>query len=529
MNVNKKFRLAVKYYQAGNLQQAENLYKEILENQPDNIDALYFLGVILQHKKDYDSAISSYRKTLHLNPHNPDVYYNLGLIFQDKAEADEAIKCYRQAIKLKPNFADVYYNLGLIFQDNAEADNAIANYKIFLQFNSKDADAYLNLGHAYQMKGQLDEAITYFQKAIQFNTDLPEAYCNLGSAFRDKVQPEVAIPYYQKAIQLYPDFADAHWGLARSLLLAGNFNQGWKEYEWRWKSTDYLKYSCFHRPVNFTQPILNGSDIAGHTVLIYAEQGLGDEIQFVRYAPLVAQHGAKVIIECHKELSTLLQPIESVKHVIVQGEPLPDFDVQCPLLTLPLVFNTTLENIPAKVPYIFVNPVLRQGWKDKIQQDNSKMKVGLVWNGNPKNKNDMNRSIPFSKISQFIHCSDITFYSLQKGNAAEQSRNRPLGMKLVDLSEEINNFSDTAAIIENLDLTISVDTSVAHLAGALGKPIWTLIPFAPDWRWMLNREDSPWYPTMRLFRQLSPGDWESVIFRVKDELRQLLESNLLPS
>jgi tetratricopeptide (TPR) repeat protein len=482
MNVNKKLRLAVKNYQTGNLQQAEHLYREILEHQPDNIDALHFLGVILQQKKDYGSAISFYRKVLHLNPHN----------------------------------ADAYYNLGIIYQDKAEADSAIANYQIYLQFNPTDADAYLNLGHAYQMKGQLEEAITCFQKAIQFNTDLPDAYYNLGNAFRDKVQPEVAIPYYQKAIQLYPDFVDAHWNMALALLLSGNFKQGWEKYEWRWKLENR------HLPV-FAQPLWNGSGIKGLTILIHGEQGFGDLIQFVRYVPLVAERGAKVLLRCGGELVSLLQNIKGIDKVLSYSEQLPDFDTYCPIATLPLLFGTTLDTIPAKIPYVGVSPSLVEKWKNKIQKDNSTLRIGLVWSGNPKNIILKNKSFPLETFMPLGELHKVAFYSLQKGDASEQAKNPPEGITLIDYTDEISDFSDTAALIENLDLVISVDTAVAHLTGALGKPIWTLLPFSPAWRWMLNREDSPWYPTMRLFRQPLPGDWESVIVRVKDELRQLLE------
>ena len=268
----------------------------------------------------------------------------------------------------------------------------------------------------------------------------------------------------------------------------------------------------------FSQPICDGSDIAGLTILIYVEQGVGDAIQFIRYVPLVTQACDKVIIECHRDLSALFQNIEGVKQVMVQGEPLPNFDIQCPLLSLPSVFNTTLKNIPSRVPYISLDSVLVQKWKDRVQHDDSKLRIGLVWSGSPKYKNDRNRSCSLADFAPFSKFADITFYSLQKGKASEQAKNPPEGMKLIDCSEDLNDFTDTAALIENLDLVISVDTAVAHLAGAIGNPVWTLLPFAPDWRWMLNREDSPWYPTMRLFRQPSPRDWESVIDSILREL-----------
>jgi hypothetical protein len=254
--------------------------------------------------------------------------------------------------------------------------------------------------------------------------------------------------------------------------------------------------------------------------LLHAEQGLGDVIQFVRYIPYVAQLGTKVIIECHKELKSLLKNVEGIQQVISQGEELPSFDVHCPIASLPLIFNTIQDNIPTNIPYIYVESMSVNKWKNKLENDNSKLNIGLVWAGNPKHKNDRNRSIPLSGFLPLMKFTNITFYSLQKGTASEQSKNLPIRMKLVDLTKEINDFADTAALIENLDLVITVDTAVAHLTGALGKPVWVLLPFAPDWRWMLNREDSPWYPTIRLFRQPSLGDWDSVISRITKELQK---------
>jgi hypothetical protein len=252
--------------------------------------------------------------------------------------------------------------------------------------------------------------------------------------------------------------------------------------------------------------------------LIYTEQGLGDAIQFIRYIPLVVQRGAKLIVECRKELASLFRNVSGVKQVIKAGEQLPAFDVYCPLLSLPLRFNTTLKTIPADIPYIKADAVLFQKWKNRLSDDNPKLKVGLVWAGRPTFKLSHLKECPLRMFSPLAQIKDITFYSLQKGNGSEQAKNPPEGMNLIDYTDEIQDFSDTAALIENLDLVISVDTSVAHLAGAMGKPVWTLLPFSPDWRWMLKREDSPWYPTMRLFRQPSHGDWKPVIERVKKEL-----------
>jgi hypothetical protein len=316
-----------------------------------------------------------------------------------------------------------------------------------------------------------------------------------------------AIACFQKALQIDPHYPEAHCNMSFVYLLTGNFEEGWKEYEWRRR----LKGSVQRE---FSQPLWDGSDIHGKTILLYAEQGFGDTIQFIRYIPFVAQKNAIVLVECQDELASVIQDIEGVNRVFVFGEQLPEFDVHCPLLSLPLVFDTTLETIPAEVPYIKADSILVQRWKNKLKHDNSKLKIGLSWAGRPTHKRDRQRSISFDTFSPLLQINEVTFYSLQKGEAAGQAKNPTKGMKLIDYTDEMRDFSDTAAFIENLDLIISVDTAVAHLAGALGKPVWTLLPFAPDWRWMLHREDSPWYPTMRLFRQPSPGDWGSVINNV---------------
>ena len=309
----------------------------------------------------------------------------------------------------------------------------------------------------------------------------------------------------RKPCILSPDNAVFHWNLSLALLLSGNFEEGWKEYEWRQKVKDFP-----NRIVS--QPLWDGSDIAGQTILLQAEQGYGDTIQFIRYASMVAQRGANVIVSCQNELTSLLKKVDGIHHVAGYHEPIPEFDVYCPLLSLPLIFHTTVESIPAHVPYIKPEPSLFQHWRAKIQNHVSRLKIGLVWAGREQ------RSCPLELFTPLAEIHYSTFYSLQKGEAAEQAKNPPEGMKLIDYTEDIHDFSDTAAFIENLDLVISVDTAVAHLAGALGKPVWTLLPFVPDWRWLLNRDDSPWYPTMRLFRQPSPGDWESVIARIAQDL-----------
>jgi hypothetical protein len=390
-------------------------------------------------------------------------------------------------------------------------------YQKTIELNPSHAEAYCNIGIIFQNRGHLDQATNFYQKAIESNPHMATAFNNMGTAFQDKGQLDEAMTFYQRALQIDSNDAVAHFHVALLLLLTGDFKKGWQEYEWRWRTKDFGAR-------NFEQPLWDGSDITGRTILLYSEQGIGDTIQFIRYAPLVVQRGARVIVECRKELKSLLQNVEGVNTIAAYGEQLPEFDLQCPLLSLPMVFDTTLETIPTEIPYIKVNASSIQKWKENVYNDRSKLKVGLVWAGAAGYKKDSKRSFSLEIFSPLAHFTDITFYSLQKGQSEEQAKNPPDGMRLIDYMDEINDFSDTAALIKNLDLVISVDTAVAHLAGAVGKPVWTLLPFVPDWRWMLHREDSPWYPTMKLFRQPSLGDWGSVIERVKEELIALVMS-----
>jgi FKBP-type peptidyl-prolyl cis-trans isomerase 2 len=438
-----------------------------------------------------------------------DQLYAKGVELQDTGEADEAISYYRKAIGQNPNHAAAYYNLGVAFQGKGLVDQAIIYYEMAIGLKQDFIEAHHNLGVAFNEKAQFDEALVCFQRVLQLKPDHASAYYNLGNTLVAKGLFDEAMACYRKAIEIYPEHADAQWSLGLIYLRLGNFEEGWKGYEWRWKLKDVMPKRAF------SQPLWNGSDIRERTILLHAEQGFGDTIQFIRYTTLVARRGAKVLVECQKELVSLLRNTEGVSQVISQGERIPDFDVHCPLLSLPLIFETEVDTIPAEIPYISADPGLVQKWRNKIIQDKSAVKVGLAWAGNPKLKFGHSRSCPIGTFSQLAQRNDVTFYSLQKGETGEQAKNPPEGIKLIDTPEEIHDFADTAAIIENLDLVISIDTAVAHLAGALGKPVWVLLPFVPDWRWMMNREDSPWYPTIRLFRQPKPADWESVIGLVK--------------
>jgi tetratricopeptide (TPR) repeat protein len=538
------FTLGNIFREQGNTGEAIANYQKAIEINPALDDAYYNLGIVLKESGRLDEAITCYRKTIQINPSQADTYNNLGLALQEKGQIKEAEMSFRQAVKIDPDYAYAHSNLGNVLMGERQIDEAITHYQKAIRFNPDLLDAHMNLGNALKEKGLLNDAVTVYRKVLQIDPERSDAYYNLGIVLKENGQPDEAITHYQRALHLNPGHAEAynnlglafrdkgqlkeamhlfrealrrepdnavfHWNLSLALLQAGNFEQGWKEYEWR------LKVKEFSHRIS-AEPLWDGSEMAGQTILLQAEQGFGDTIQFIRYASLVAQRSAKVIVSCQNELASLLRTVDGVNHVAGYHEQLPDFDRYCPLLSLPLIFHTTHEGIPAQVPYIRVDSPSVKKWKTKIGVQDSEITIGLVWAGREQ------RSCSLEIFSPLSHVDSVTFYSLQKGEAAEQAKNPPDGMKLIDYTEDIHDFSDTAALMENLDLVIAVDTAVAHLAGALGKPVWTLLPFVPDWRWLLNRDDSPWYPTMRLFRQPSPGDWQSVIEEVTGELRKIME------
>jgi FKBP-type peptidyl-prolyl cis-trans isomerase 2 len=446
-------------------------------------------------------------------------YYSIGVYLQDRNELDEAIKSYEKAIAIDPFMTDSYYNNGVAYQTKGMVQEAIVFYQQVLELNPNHEKACLNLGISLKEMGQYDEAEKYFERALQIKPDYDIAYYNLGNISYFNGRFEEARKFYEKTVSINPEYADAHWNIALIDLLFGNYADGWKEYEWRWR----IEGLDLKREMSI--PLWDGADIRGKRLIIVAEQGFGDTIQFVRYIPMVRERGVQVFFQCQKELIPLLQNLRDIYEVCEFGSPLPETDFYCHLLSLPCIFDTTLENIPSSIPYILPFEFQIKKWEERITNNADKLKVGIVWAGNQELARPYyDRSCTLQDFLPLIESEDVAFYSLQKGDAASELNENPGSSKVIDYTDEIHDFSDTAGLLHNLDLVISVDTAVAHLAGALGKPVWTLLPFIPDWRWMLDRDDSPWYPTMRLFRQPSPGDWKSVIAKVKAELEKMLSS-----
>ena len=555
MNVDQAMQLARQHHLAGRLSQAEGLYRQVLQSDPNHHGALHSLGLlayqvgrldvaadlmrraialdpsdvtyhanlgeICRNLGRLDEAAAVLQRAVGLDPKSSAAHYNLGLVWQTQGRLDEAAACYQSAIAIDPRYADAYSNLGTVLQAQDKLEQAVASYRRSLACRTSDS-AYNNLSAALRELGELHGAETAARDAIRINARHADAHNNLGISLVKQGRIDEAFAAWEQSLALDPQLADGHYNLALGLLLKGDYARGWAEHEWRRRSRNLAS-----RVREFPQPLWDGSDIAGRRILLHAEQGFGDVIQFIRYAPLVAKRGAHVIVECQTELRSLLEGMDGVAELRAQGEPLPPFHVQLPLLSLPLPFRTMVDTVPAEVPYLRPQETRVAAWRQKLALQplasslQPLLKVGLVWTGRP--KPDPARSCPLALLAPLGQVHGIAWYSLQVGEAAKQADSAPPGLTLINLSEQIKDFADTAAIIANLDLVISIDTAVAHLAGALGQRVWTLLPFSADWRWLLDRNDTPWYPTMRLFRQNRPGEWDSVIQRVADELARLAD------
>lgn len=571
--------VALQHHQAGRLREAEQGYRQVLQANPGHAFAMHNLGIIAGQIGNYPAGIELLRRAITLNPSWPEARANLGKMLTDAGQLDAAADACRQAIAINSNCAEAHNNLGVIFRLQRRIDESIASARQAIAIrphypeaftnlsaslvergefaaaiaaaqqaialSPQYAEAHNNLGHALKAAGKLEEAVVAYRQAIQLNPQLSEAHYNLGVIFADTDRLDEAISQFRRAIELKPNFADAHYNLANAFqaraqydealnhyrsalaiqpdhkearyalgtlrLLRGEFAQGWPEFEWRSK----LRYV---RPPELPQPRWDGSPLNGRTILLHADFGHGDSIQFVRYWPLVQAKGGQVIVHCHPSLKRFFQISIPSCQIIGHGEPLPPFDCHYTLMSLPHIFATDLSSIPS-APYLHADPQDIAVWQNRITQI-PHPRVGLVWQGNFQHINDRNRSIPLSLLEPLAQIADINFINLQKGPAADAIKTSPI--PLTDFTPDLHDFADTAALISNLDLVIAVDTALAHLTGSLGKPVWTLLPLVPDWRWMLDRPDCPWYPTMRLFRQRSRGDWPGVIENVAAELQQFL-------
>jgi tetratricopeptide (TPR) repeat protein len=571
------FGQGMAFHRAGLLSEAEQFYREVLRVDPRHFDSLHLLGVIAYQRGQYADAIrqidvalkikpdvadaynnrgnalkklgqfvealASYNQAIALKPDDAASFNNRGSVFKDLKQFEKAVADFDSAVALKPDFTEAFNNRGNVLFELKRFEEALANYDRAIALKPDNADAFNNRGNALKDLKRFDEALASYDRACEFKPDYarafynrgtllfefrrledsladlnkaikldpnhPEAFHNRGSVLKELKRIDEAIADLDQAISLKPDYADALWSRALCKLLLGRYQDGWTEYEWRWQTVQIM----VHRRA-FRQRQWGGkSDISGKTILLHSEQGYGDVIMAARYISRVAAAGARVILDVPIAVVPLLAPLAGVAQVVSKGQILPSFDTHCPMMSLPAAFGTTLETIPAEVPYLSAPSPYVEKWSHRLPKSGAP-RIGISWAGNPQFKHDDERSIGLRRLLPLLSRREVQFFSIQKdlrdGDVDILRANR----QITQLGDAIDSFADTAAIISSLDLVISSDTAVVHLAGALGKPVWILLQFVPDWRWLLDRDDSPWYPTARLFRQSERNNWSSVISNV---------------
>lgn len=548
------FHLGTAYYNRGEFEAAADGFRQALRLKPDYAEAHYNLGVMMDMQKKPAAAIEYYGGALKIRPDYVEAHYNLGNALMAGGDPEAAEKSYRRALRLQPGHARALTSLGMALEEQGRTDAAIESYSRAIGIEGDYAVAHFNLGNILSKRGGFEEAIRYYGEAVKFATDFAEAYNNMGTALMKTGDLDAAIRNYKRvlsispdharacynigvclekqglfdeateryrqAIRIAPEYTEAHCNLGLLLMLKGALPEGMAEYQWRVLRPDWKEGNRFPEEI----PLWKGLPFRGKTLLIRSEQGIGDTFQFVRYMPMIKALGGTVVFETNRYVSRLLKGFEGVDLILEHHDGggaslLPDY--QIPLLSLPGIFHTTLETIPSDTGYIRAEPEKIRNWGKMLT--GAGFKIGLVWAGNPGHTNDKNRSCPLELFAPLLDIPSVEPYGLQKGEASVQAENLPCGLRLTNLGDGFEDFSDTAGVIANLDLVISVDTSVAHLAGAMGKPVWTLLPFSPDWRWLLHRKDSPWYPTMRLWRQQERGGWHSVFRKMGEALQALVE------
>jgi len=545
------FQEGLSLHQQGQIEPARLAYERMLALHPGQADAMHMLGVMAMQSYNYALAADFISVSVQANPANATARLNLGLAYKELQRFDEALSCYQQAVDLRPDYAQAFFSRALVLHAVGHLDEALADFEKALEIQPDYAQAWnnrgvvlqaqlrwneaatsyarataaqpdlgqahYNLGNALSALGRFEEAIASYDVAIALEADTAHAFNNRGLALQELQRSDEALASYDAAIAIQANYADAYWNKAIELLLCGDFAQGWKLYEWRWQRDAFTS-----RKREFAQPLwLGDAPLAGKTVLLHAEQGLGDSIQFCRYALEVQALGAHVLLEVPRSLMALFATLEGVSEIIEKGAALPQFDYHCPLLSLPLAFQTRLEQLPGHTPYLASTAPQRDRWQRRLGP-RTKPRVGLVWSGNALDKNDLQRSVRLQDLLPYLS-TDFEFICLQK-------EMRPADQHQIQTSQirffgaQIEDFSDTAALCDLVDLVISVDTSVAHLAGALGKPTWILLSYTPDWRWMLHRDDSPWYPSVRLYRQTQERAWPPVLERMRSDLSGFADS-----
>lgn len=472
--------------------------------------AWYERALALLGEGRHEEAVAHFDRVLALDPRHAEAWCGRAISRRQLRQHEAAIADYGQAIALKPGFYKAHNNLGVLLQVMARPRDAIASYERAIAANPRYVRAWINRGNAFLELQDPQSALASYEQAMALDPHNAEIFSNRGVTLHQLGRLDEAIASHEQAVALQPERAEGHWNLGNALLLAGDLRRGWQEYEWRWRHSGLKLLARRETPA---QPLWSGQPpLQGKTLLLQAEQGLGDTLQFCRYARLAAERGARVLLEVQTPLHGVLQGLDGVAAVLTPAAPLPSLDYRCPLLSLPHAFGTTVDRVPWSGPYIHAESQKVEAWRQRLGEQRLP-RIGLVWSGSPKHKGDRQRSIPLHTLLPLLGDS-FEWISLQKDVREIDAAVLAARPRLRHFGDELADFSDTAALCELMDLVISVDTSVAHLAGAMGRPLWLLLPRVPDWRWLLNRDDSPWYPTARLFRQPVRGDWASVLTAV---------------
>ena len=493
---------------AGNWHAAIDCFREVTAMLPQSAQAHGQLGAAEEQAGDLQAAVNSYRRALEIEPASVDFHSYIGRVLYRSGALESAAEFYKRALTIDPKRADICNDLGLVFTGLGNFAAATEAFTRSLRLNPRSAKTIAGLGSMFERKGDLESAADAYRDAIKLDPKLHAAYADLGFVLYGSGEITEAEACFQRLRTLEPDNAEAIANLGLIHLLQGDFEAGWSEYEERWRVGVGDERT-------FSEKRWKGEPLGGARILLFAEQGLGDTIQFARYVPMVMACGGDVVLEVQHPLKKLLSHTDGLA-VISRGETLPEFTWQCPLMSVPLALGTRLDTIPTTTPYIRVDAARAETWRSRLTGNTRR--IGLAWAGSSEHPRNRQRSIPLELMVPLLSVKETRFYSLQFGDGVDQIKHLPADARLFDFGEELKELTELAALIANLDLVITVDTAVAHLAGAIGKPVWILLSKGCDWRWLLGREDSLWYSSARLFRQAKAGDWAEVMFRVEREL-----------
>lgn len=515
VTIEEALSVAVQHHQSGRLAEAEAIYRQVLDIQPDNADALHLVGLVRRRQGRHEEALALIERAVALRPGAGPYHANLGNLLVDMGRHGDAVEHFRKALTAFPGDATVAGRLAFSLWVCGRYDEAEAAYRVAIALKPDEAEHHFNLGVTFQRQNRQSDAELAFRDCLGIDPFHKAAWNSLGTVLRRQGRLDEGVIAHQRSLAIDPEYWEGHKCLGLTLLIKGDYADGFRHYEERRKTDE-------GRTIDLPRPEWDGSPLGDRTLLVTAEQGLGDSLNFIRYVPILkARHSGTVMFGCPRPLVTLLTGMPGIDRLVPFGDAVPPFDLHVPLLSLPLLLGTTLDTIPPPEPRLRASPGLEARWAERLGPRDGRLRVGIVWSGNPEFPNNRFRSPGLDAYIRLFDVPGVQFYALQKGGGRDALTGRAMPANFTDLGPEIDDFSDTAAIVASLDLVITMCTSVAHLLGAMVHPVWVVLSAVPDWRWLLDRSDSPWYPSARLFRQREIGDWSQVMTEVEAALRVL--------